>query len=205
MSTPPLRILILGASTVAGRADREGGGFAMRFKNYHETKNPGATVQIAGVDGDTVAGMGRRVLTEAGAFNPELIIINTGVNDTRREGSSEAPNKTPINDYRQHLELLIDHAQRFAPVVFLSPFAIDESRTHPLRGADLYYSVADTALYVGDQQTICLHRRVPFCDVFTRWSREQLEKYWHRDGLHFGPDGHQALAQALIEFLENQK
>ena len=196
-------IAFLGASTVAGKADREGGGFAERFSIWFERERGGKTL-IFGRDGETIKGMLERLEDEVSKCPTDLIVILTGINDTRRQGSSSSPSMTDQQSYRNQFSTLLVNAKKLAKVVVFSPFSIDDSKTSPLKGTELYYSNSTAAEYVKIQEEVCQAEAVLFVNLFTKFDAAKLAGFWYRDGLHFNASGHQAIAEEVISFVSEK-
>ena len=98
LHTIPKRIVAFGSSSVHGTGDSESGGFINRFRLWHESENPKNKVYNLGIWGETTDQLIARIVDEAVARRPHLILIYPGFNDIRREGSSESPNS--IDDSR---------------------------------------------------------------------------------------------------------
>lgn len=197
----PKRIVAFGSSSLYGRVDPEGGGYIGRLRRWHESEDIHNAVFNLGISGDTTTGILKRLVSEASVRRPNLILITTGLNDTRRVGSKNASITTPVKQFKKNVEELITQARSLAKVIFISVYPIDDRRTTPLIGTDYYYLLKDAKEYAKITKRICKSGRIPYLDIFNEWLKIDYLPYLYEDGLHANARGHQEIFHRLKNFL----
>jgi lysophospholipase L1-like esterase len=197
----PKKIVVFGASTVYGKVDPEGGGFASRFRRWHEHKHPSNLVYALGIPGDTLPSMLERFNAEVKFRRPDLILLSVGLNDIHREGARTASSATPLPRYGKAIEELLTSAKKLAPTFWIGQFPIDERRTAPLHGSSWFYLASDAEAYIKDGERICRNLSVPYLSVWDAWKTQNLETLLHTDGLHCNSHGHQKLFEMVRDFI----
>ncbi len=200
----PKVITILGASSVFGKIDPKGG-FVGRFKLWHESKDiEYNSVYNLGIPGDNTKGMSKRASQEIQARKPDLVIFSLGSNDAARNGKINGKLTVDLQAFKKNVNKLIDIGQKStSKVVFISAYPIIDSKTHPFRDTDKYYSMSDLSLYVEETKKICQAKKVPYLDIFSLFLSQDYKKYIFKDGLHCNSQGHQLIFQELKKFLQN--
>ncbi len=197
----PRRIVVAGGSTVYGEGDPEHGGFVAHLRRWHEARAPHANrVFNLGIGGDTVAAMSRRVVSEAEARSPHLIILYPGLNDTRRLGSPAAAPETEFALIREQLAQLIDGCRELCPVVLMSATPPDEAQTTPFLGR-WHFLYGDAVVMAGLTKELADEKQLSYFDLFERWADRPDLLELLADGLHLNQDGHRQLSQELSQFL----
>ncbi len=196
-------IVAIGSSSLFGLVDPKHGGYIGRLKTWHEANDVNNKVYNLGISGDTTSGMLKRLSNETSVRKPDLILITTGLNDTRRVGSKESPSTTPIAQFEQNLKSLISEASRIAKVACVGVYPIDDSKTAPLFfwKKDYYYLMADAKDYERVTSEICKSENIPYLDIFNEWLRQDYANLLFEDGLHANELGHQKIFESLKQFL----
>ncbi len=194
----PHRIVAIGSSSLFGVGDPDGGGFIGRLKKWHENKDIRNSVYNLGIPGDTTTGMLTR-FAEVLIRKPNLILISSGLNDTRRIGKKDAPSTTSLPSFRNNIKTLIDQAREMADLVFIGVYPIDEVRTAPLSywKKDYYYLLEDARMYEAATKEVCKSSNVTYVDNFSEWMAEDYTKLLFDDGLHANSNGHERIFQSL--------
>jgi lysophospholipase L1-like esterase len=201
----PQKIVVFGGSSIAGVGDPVGGGFIDRLKRWHQLQNPTNILFNLGVNGDTTNELISRLLPEAALRKPGLIIISVGSNDVYRKDSINAPKQTTLENYKSNIHKLIEQSLSLCPVVFLSAFPINESKTTPMKGwgHTTFYLKKDQEEYQEAAKQICLDLNIPYCDVYSEWLKHDYTTWLTEDGLHANPAGHEKVFIFLKNFLKN--
>jgi lysophospholipase L1-like esterase len=197
----PKRIMVIGSSSAEGKVDPLYGGFAGRLRAWHEGFDQHNHVFNLGVSGDTTAEILARLLPEAQARKPQLILVQHGLNDTARKGGNQASPRIGIDGFKSNVEEIITQARSIADAAFISVYPLDDRRTSPVAWADKYYLLDDAKRYSTAAKDICAHRQVPYLDIFSQWMERDYMDYLHTDGLHANARGHELIFNALEEFL----
>ncbi|HSW88796.1 MAG TPA: GDSL-type esterase/lipase family protein [Candidatus Saccharimonadales bacterium] len=201
----PKKIVAIGSSTLFGRVDPQGGGYIGRLRSWHEENDPHNAVFNLGISGETTADMLKRLVSEAIIRNPNLIILTSGSNDTRRIGSKNSPVNTSLEQFRKNINEMIRQAKQIAPIVFVSIYPINESNTAPLRywHDTYYYLLQDAIEYAQAVKEICNDNNIPYLDIFNKWLKEDYFEYLFEDGLHANAKGHEIIFNSLKLFLQS--
>jgi len=202
----PKKIVAIGASSCEGKVDFEGNGFVGRLKTWHEGFDVhNHQVYNLGIPGDSTTGILKRIISEVSVRKPGLILIQLGINDTRREGSASAPCETSLTKFRANLTELIKKAKSLAEVIFVSVYPIDDSKTTPASWRPIYYFSRDAEKYAQAMKDVCRELKVPYIDIFNQWLKTNYkEKYLYKDGLHANSNGHKYIFEQVKSFLENR-
>lgn len=201
----PHKIVAIGSSSLAGVGDPQGGGFMGRLKKWHESNNFGNLLYNLGISGDTTTGMLKRLTSEASLRKPDLIIIASGLNDTRRIGKKDAPVTTPKDEFRNNITSLIKKGESLCDVVFVSVYPIDDTKTTPLAywKKDYYYFMDIATEYAAIAKNVCNKENIPYFDVFNKWLETDYKKWLADDGLHANAEGHTRIYEELKNFLKD--
>ena len=106
-------------------------------------------------------------------------------------------------EFQQAMKLLISEAQTVAPVLMMTGFPFDETRTTPYPGTESFYLLKDAEVYTNIVRTVCAESAVPVLDYFDLWSKRAQGDLLAEDGLHANPSGHQLLFEQLRDFLSD--
>lgn len=194
----PKRIVFLGASSVFGKNDPGGGGFAGRFKSWYESQDLKNSVFNLGIGGDITTGMSER-FDEVIRRKPDLIILQLGLNDTKRTDSKDNPPTTAFEQFKNNVRELIKKCRK-TDVTFLGVYPIDEKKTAPVQVKDVYYLMQDAKKYSEATKQICAEQNVPYLDIFNSWMNKDYLKFLSEDGLHCNPKGHEEIFNRLKHF-----
>ena len=156
----PKRIIFIGTSSVFGRVDPIGGGFAGRFKKWFESQDIRNAVFNLGISGDTTVGMLKRLESEASIRRPDLIIIQLGLNDTKRVDSKNNPTLTSFEQFQSNVKKIIEKGNELANVIFLSVYPINDKKTTPMKGKNVFYLMSDAEKYSKAAKQICKENNI---------------------------------------------
>lgn len=197
----PKRIVAIGASTVYGRVDPDGGGWVGRLRQWHEQQHPQNAVFNLGIGGDTTAGFLARMKTEVPIRKPDLILFSGGMNDAKRIGSRDAPVTTPLPQFEKNIREIIKTGRQLADLIVVSFGPKDEIRTTPVAGSENYYLKSDAEKYAQATKEICEAAKVPHIDIFNEWLEIDYMPLLADDGLHPNSLGHQKIFESVRDFL----
>lgn len=197
----PQRIVAIGASTVFGRVDPEGGGFIGRLKTWHESNHRKNCIFNLGISSETSTDFLKRLLPECTPRKPDLILLSAASNDARHVESKDAPCETPILKYEENISELIRQGKTLAPVIVLTGHPINEAHTTPLPYKNNYYFLKDLKRYMESAKRTCTEKQIPCLDVFSEWLKIDYFPFLYDDGLHPNAEGHQKIFELLRDFL----
>lgn len=199
----PQSIAVVGASSVFGLMDTEGG-FAGRLQTWHRQGNLDKNrVYNLGIPGDTTNDMLKRFDTEVSMRKPDLILFSLGSNDSSRIGNPEGDAMVPLETYKENVRALIEKAKGYTEqVVFVSAYPINDEKTQPLPGNGNYYLLENLKPYVEATDQICEEMEIPSLDIFNMFLERNYLEYLDDDGLHCNPVGHEVIFEETKKFLE---
>ena len=198
----PKRIVAIGTSSLFGRVDPQGGGYIGRLKSWHEQQAAHNAVFNLGISGETTTQMLARFEQELTPRKPDLILVNTGSNDTRHRGTIAAPRDIPLITSLENLQSMIVIGRKLAPIVFISIYPILDAETQPLMDTDYFYLQKDIAELAQATKRVCNENHLPYLNIFDEWNEREYPPYIHADGLHANEVGHQKIFEMLKEFLQ---
>lgn len=200
----PKTIVAIGTSTLYGRVDPQGGGYIGRLRRWHEKNDPHNAVFNLGISGETTDEILERLIPECKIRKPDLIILTSGSNDTRRIGSKNNPVTTSIQQFKKNVNLMIEQAKSLAPIMMTSIYPINEKQTVPLKywHETHYYLLQDAIIYAQAARDICNNRHIPYLDIFNQWMKKDYYDLLFEDGLHANSKGHEMIFQQLKKFLK---
>lgn len=195
-------ICVFGDSIVWGGGDDELGGWVNRLRLSLEDKIQKVEVYNLGITSDTSEDLLSRFEVEATARSNgagDVALISIGVNDSATDDEGNffiSPAK-----FEENLRTITDMAKSagYAPVL-LSLYDIDESKTNPIAGANIYYSEEDLDQYSQIIETVAGETEYYFLNIKNLLGTEDLE-----DGLHPNSAGHQKIAKKVEAFLWDNK
>ncbi|MEM9256731.1 MAG: GDSL-type esterase/lipase family protein [Pseudomonadota bacterium] len=193
----PRRIVFAGSSSIHGRGDPEFGGFVHRFRLWHEARSPRHFVYGLGIFGESTASLMARIGAEARARRPHLIVLYPGFNDIRRDGGRDRPKASSLEAFAGAMTSLVTELTAIAPLMVMTGFPFDESRTCPFHGSESFYLSADAERYTQRLRSVCVQAQVPVLDYYSLWSSISLDGLLAEDGLHANPAGHRLLFEQL--------
>jgi acyl-CoA thioesterase-1 len=190
---PAQVIVAVGDSITYGLHDTEmPGGWVTRLGGRLNTDYPGVNfvVRNAGVNGDTAAGVLKRLPTDVLAAHPQLVILSIGTNDFD-EG-------VPAGEFRYTLTRVIKRLQT-AQIAVLGVSMLPEAGLAPRQ------LVAQSA-YNAIIAQVCAATGAGYLDEFDSWlalGSAELERL-RADVEHPNPIGYRLLASSMAAFLESQ-
>lgn len=199
----PRSIAFLGASSVEGFMDSEGGGFVTRFRKWRQSINPRTSIYNLGIQGDTTNELLVRINLELQMRRPKLIIFQFGSNDLSRDGGEDSPHKVYLEKFKDNVKTLIEIGLKYGEVIVVGSYPFIDSKTRPVYFGDYYYHLYDLVDYMDGVSQICQQMSVPYLDIMNKWIKTDFHKWIDDDGLHANSEGHQRIFEELQNFLSD--
>ena len=195
----PKSIVVFGSSSAYGKNDIEGGGFAGRLRRWHEEVDIQNKTYNLGIPGAGVDLLLDRMEMECRHRNPDLIILQLGSNDARREATPDNDTVTSLDVFQDKFTTLIEQLRNIAPTLVISSYPFDESRTTPVSWRDVYFFLDDVADYAQEMKNITLRAGLHYLDIFGDWSNmdDYVDRYISDDGLHANSQGHEFIFEKI--------
>ncbi|MGE7883624.1 SGNH/GDSL hydrolase family protein [Bacillus sp. NPDC094077] len=153
---------------------------------------PNWKVVNAGVPGDNTFDALNRIEEDVLSYKPDFVTVFLGTNDAVSFA------QVPLQAYKENLEKIVDQISS-DKVLLISPAPVDEERQHNRTNKVLgQYAdvVEEVARETGSQ----------FLNLYAEMIQEQHYKRFveddEKDGLHFGPEGYEYLANLIGEKLK---
>jgi lysophospholipase L1-like esterase len=154
----------------------------------------------AGVSGNKAADLRHRFQQDVMAQNPDLVVINVGVNDVLQSLNHSPNQSSHLEQYRQSLRAMIQAAKaKNITVLLLSPTLVSEDLNSPenLRLAEYIAAMAEVS-----QQTTCqfIDLNQAFKHVILTYQRYggNRQNILTRDGIHPNLAGYQIMAYTIL-------
>lgn len=193
-------LCVFGDSIVWGTGDKELGGWVNRLRLSLESKINDVAVYNLGIDGETTDRLSVRFKSEAVARDADIVIISMGANDSAATDDSGNLFISP-EAFRENLATMARESVTAGyAVIFMGFEDIDESQTNPVPWANLYYSQEDLDKYSKIAEEIAGEFGCYFLGIDNLLKAEDLE-----DGLHPNSEGHAKIAEAVENFLIENK
>ena len=202
----PQRIVAIGTSAFFGLFDDQHlGGYIGRLKMWHEGNNIDNEVYNLGVSrvgaGETTEEMFKRIVPEASARQPDMILLTTGINDIRRIGSRENFCVTSTEQFKNNIHKMIIAARTVAKeVLFVSSYPIKDKQSSK---NDFFLNI-DLEEYTNIAKQICEKENASFLDVFSEWEKGEYSDLLGSDGVHANAKGYEKVFKQFKEFLEKK-
>lgn len=137
----------------------------------------------------------------ATSLQPDIVHLNCGLHDLKREFATLEQTQVPLEEYRQNLETIFRQiTETGATLIWATITPVMYERHHELKGFDRREE--DVATYNAVALEVARQFNLPVDDlnaVVMQAGREKL--MGDGDGVHFFPDGYQVLGMAVADFL----
>lgn len=132
------------------------------------------------------------------ARNPDLVHINCGTHDLRKERGSPQP-RTELAQYRANVENILRQiqTQTRAQIIWATTTPVNQKWHFENRDTDRFE--ADVDAYNAAANEICHRLNIPIDDLYGLMMQAGRDAYLSNDGLHFKPAGYALLGQAVAE------
>ncbi|MDR0354080.1 MAG: SGNH/GDSL hydrolase family protein [Opitutaceae bacterium] len=158
--------------------------------------SPARRVINAGVGGNRIYDLERRLESDLIAHQPSLVTILVGINDTWRQFDSNRVSS--IADFRAAYErILVSTTTRIAPcprLILMEPFVLPDPEDRRTWRTDLDSRIA----VVRDLAVQFNARLIPLDGLFSAAATRAPASYWLHDGVHPTPAGHALIAEAWL-------
>ncbi|NMJ77232.1 hypothetical protein GLU64_02380 [Nanohaloarchaea archaeon] len=204
------RILVFGASVVAGFWDTEGG-WVRRLKTDLRklSKENGGNIQVynLGVSGHTTADLLSRIENEIQARRDEenheiVVFISIGENDALYDSIKEhrrVPKKRFLSNFREITDIAQKHAIK---VYFMGNQPVDESKIDEETMLDRHEpDVEARDEYFGAAKNICEEKGIETLDISEKVDEESFKSELF-DGLHPDNEGHKRIYELVKKYLD---
>lgn len=173
-----------------------GCGYAAIASSVIGARHPELNIRCsnAGISGNRVADLERRLEADVLAVKPNVVSILIGINDTWRAFDSNDPSPVgPFEDcYRRIASTLRERLD--ARLVICEPFLLPIPEDRVAWREDLDPRIAAVRRVAMDYGATF----VPLDGVFTAAACRQQMAYWAPDGVHPTPAGHGLIAEAWL-------
>ncbi len=197
----PKRVVFFGDSiTQAGEEDPAGYINVMREQlDTAEYKLIGA-----GISGNKVTDLQKRVQEDVLALNPDVVVIYIGINDVWHFHKFEGTTGTEIDQYEKGLYELTERLQsENTKVILCTPSVIGEQPAMEGEINEQLDAYADVV------RTVAAENQAGLCDLRAEFKAyladnnpvDQYEGILTTDGVHMNPEGDRFLATKLIDCL----
>jgi lysophospholipase L1-like esterase len=203
----PLRIVAFGDSVTLGvrRGVHEYQTFRYLLERWLRERGLRVEVINAGVGGDTTAKALQRLDRDVLAAEPDVVIIQFGLNDAAMVDPGPVARSEPrvsLEAYRANLATMLDRLQA-AGVRTLLCTPTPMSRRYPYANIGAYAEHADINFmvrrYAEAVRQLAKERRVPCVDLFSLFINRPNGLALIKDGCHPYAAGHRLVAEALLE------
>lgn len=192
-------LIVMGDSLVEGVGDETGGGWAARLKNAIKKD---FKIFICGIGGQNIFDLNRRVELELKKYQPNIVIIQIGANDSRIRDSLGGKNEVPLENFIRTYLKIISVVKKFSSVEYLAAVGlprVDENLTHPYK-PDKHYISDEIEKFDNAIQEICDISRVAFIKISHRVNPAKIPPMLF-DGIHPSSKGHQAIMEEVCRVL----
>lgn len=195
-------IVFIGDSITEGAADHERGGWTRRLA---ATLPDGWEAVHAGVGGDTIFHILARLEQDALMYQPDILVLAVGINDSRRytAGRYEVKLENFERGLAEFASRMAGHATRKATrilIVGLTP--VDEPRTLPI-AEDLHYTQIAASDYDAALRRFAAQHGYGYVALMPAFEQAGGAARLTSDGLHPTPAGHALIAEVVRAQLES--
>jgi lysophospholipase L1-like esterase len=217
----PLSIVMLGDSTTATRGDAIKKVYACRVQEALTNEGIASWVTNSGIGGDTTEGARARLEHDVLAHNPDLVVIQFGINDSAIDVHKDPPQKEPRispKQYEANLRYLVDEClKKKAKVVLMTTNQMRwTDKLKSLYGKPPYnpndpMSFNDTTLrgYNEIVRKVAREKNVSLVDIHVAY--DEYEKKTGKtvdsillDGMHPGDFGHELVTEMLLPAIRKE-
>lgn len=196
-----INILVFGDSIVYGAYDDEKAGWVNRLRIMLESKNDTYyNIFNLGIAGNTTIDVLKRLKYECeNRCVPDaknIIIFAVGINDSQIINQK---NNVQKEAFKLNLINIITLAKKYADeIMFLGLTRVDESKTVPIPwNPSICYFNKRIIEFDNELENICMEKNVGYLKMYDLLEKEELT-----DGLHPDSNGHQKIAEKVINKLK---
>lgn len=190
----------IGDSFVDGAGATDRYGWAYRLADAID----GYDVRVRGTGGDTVEDVLVRLDEDVLALDPDLVVLQVGINDSRLRASFDTENDVPPERYETGLREFVARVRgaRESPprIAVVGTVPLDEELTRPFK-PDKEYTTASSRRYNEIARRVCRDVGAEFVDVFAAFASRAPDGSLLADGLHPNDDGHDLICELAADAL----
>lgn len=180
-----MNICIFGDSITWGACDYEKGGWAERLKMYYLENGDDVHVYNLGIAGETTLDLLKRVEIEARNYQPDMIVIAIGINDSKNLGIE-------LEGFNKNITKLTEISKKIASkVIFVGLTRVDEAK-------QLEYKNENIEKYDLTIKTFCQKAGLDYIEINKVITKIDLDA----DGIHPNSSGHEKMFQLILHRLE---
>ncbi len=194
------KIVILGDSIT--QAGGQFGGYIWLMQRYLNHLYPQQQIELinAGVSGNKAADLGNRFQQDVIAQNPDLVVINVGINDVLQTLKNSQDRVAALEQYRENLATMIQSAEaQNISVLLLSPTLVSEDLNSP---ENIYLAEYIAVMAEVSQEKTCqyINLNQAFKHVIITYQRYggNSQNILTRDGIHPNLAGYQIMAYTIL-------
>ncbi len=182
-----------------------GAGYPLLVSELLASRHPELEIQCVNraVSGNRVRDLVQRWSEDTIAVNPDILLIEVGVNDTWRRFDSNDP--TSAKRFEEEYRLLLERTRRetHAQIVLISPFVLPINAERMSWEEDIAEKIAVVKRLAGEYKT----EYIPLQDIMRSAAKKHAEQtgiitYYAGDGVHPTLTGHQLIADEVMKVLE---
>ncbi len=197
------RIVFLGDSITAGALGKQG--YITLIKNRVKEKNADLGIEIfgAGVSGNKVPDLQKRLEKDVLAKKPTIVFIYIGINDVWH-GENDPKRGTPKDKFEAGLKEIIGKIQAGgARVILCTPSVIGEKKTNNLDAKLDEYADVSRKVAKETKSDLCDLRKA-FVDHLKKNNADDKEKgILTSDRVHLNEAGNRLVAETMLKSLED--
>jgi lysophospholipase L1-like esterase len=203
---PPLkkgdRIVFLGDSITQAGVDPKG--YVTLIKNQLADKHKDLDIEVigAGVSGNKVPDLQKRLDKDVLAKKPTLVVVYIGINDVWHS-EMKPPRGTPKDKYEEGLKEIIGKIKEAgARVVLCTPTVIGEKSSNKLDGKLDEYSVVSRGVAHDAGVPLC-DLRAAFRDYLVKNNKDNKDQgILTSDRVHLNDAGNKMVAEKILEVID---
>jgi lysophospholipase L1-like esterase len=181
-------------------------GYVTLIRNHFKTEGSDVQIVGAGVSGNRVPDLLRRVDRDVLAIKPFIVIVYIGINDVWHF-SMKNLHGTPKEEFRKGLiELVKRIRDGGAQVVLCTPSVIGEKKNGENPQDAMLDEYSEIIRSVAEEQEVALcDLRQAFIQFESLYNSENIDRgLLTYDGVHLSDDGNRLVAEEFIKLLETQ-
>lgn len=136
------------------------------------------------------------------ARNPDIVHINCGLHDLRKEADSTA--RTPLPQYIENVRTLLSkiQAETNVTIIWASSTPVNEAMHNKNKKFDRFE--ADVERYNAAAAEIANDLNISINDIFAMVKSIGRDNIMLDDGVHFSPEGYTQLGKKVAAYLRNK-
>lgn len=179
------KIVGVGASSMAGVGDTVAGGFFKRIQTNHN--NVYLNKGVGGYSTHQMIENTKDLINE----KPFILIVLLGCNDVPRVNDKNPKVRNSLEVYAANLKMLFHHLKS-EKNLFITSFPVDPVRTG--------VQVSELEKYMNTAKNTAQDAGYEIIDLYSL-IKKQNKQFLADDGMHFNPDGHQYIADKILNYL----